>query len=366
MRDTGTGSKSSYSSLVMAGLSKAYEHVRKTNCVPVDLASARIIIFSDLHRGNRDNSDDFRLCELAYNDALKHYLANGFTLIVLGDAEDLWKYRPMEVKKAYRESLSLESQFSKEERYVRIVGNHDDLWREKGQFKRYFNDLFNLLVPVDGVCLSLEIGNEQVGTIFITHGHQGTLDSDKFSWFSKLVLRYLYRPFQELTGHRTTTPSTSIDLRDEHSKAMYEWSETICKEKAILVAGHTHMPVFLSLNHVEQLMARRAGMINSLAQQGVHAGREQAALDESILRIDGEIEERQRKMGGAPPTIASVLAKRPSYFNTGCCSFSDGDITGIEIEGRKIRLVRWKRKSGSTIRSVPADSDLVDDVFRRL
>ena len=31
----------------------------------------------------------------------------------------------------------------------------------------------------------------------------------------------------------------------------------------------------------------------------------------------------------------------PCYFNTGCCSYGDGDVTGIEISGGLIRLVRW-------------------------
>jgi hypothetical protein len=33
---------------------------------------------------------------------------------------------------------------------------------------------------------------------------------------------------------------------------------------------------------------------------------------------------------------------RNTYFNTGCCCFNDGDITGIEIEGDRIRLIEWK------------------------
>jgi hypothetical protein len=32
---------------------------------------------------------------------------------------------------------------------------------------------------------------------------------------------------------------------------------------------------------------------------------------------------------------------KPSYFNSGCCCFIDGDITGIEIEDGKIRLIKW-------------------------
>jgi hypothetical protein len=32
---------------------------------------------------------------------------------------------------------------------------------------------------------------------------------------------------------------------------------------------------------------------------------------------------------------------KPTYFNSGCCCFSDGDITGIEIENGSIRLIKW-------------------------
>ena len=31
----------------------------------------------------------------------------------------------------------------------------------------------------------------------------------------------------------------------------------------------------------------------------------------------------------------------PCYFNTGCCCFPDGDITGIEIADGVMRLVRF-------------------------
>ncbi len=29
------------------------------------------------------------------------------------------------------------------------------------------------------------------------------------------------------------------------------------------------------------------------------------------------------------------------FFLKGCCCFNDGDITGIEIEDGKIRLIKW-------------------------
>ena len=38
--------------------------------------------------------------------------------------------------------------------------------------------------------------------------------------------------------------------------------------------------------------------------------------------------------------------KHPSYFNTGCCSFGDGDITGLEFRDGKVALVRWLEDGG--------------------
>lgn len=38
---------------------------------------------------------------------------------------------------------------------------------------------------------------------------------------------------------------------------------------------------------------------------------------------------------------------KPNYFNTGCCCFDDGDITGIEIAGGKIKLIKWKYNGDS-------------------
>ena len=36
-----------------------------------------------------------------------------------------------------------------------------------------------------------------------------------------------------------------------------------------------------------------------------------------------------------------VVFAKPCYFNTGCCCYDDGDITGIELVDGEIRLVRW-------------------------
>jgi len=54
---------------------------------------------------------------------------------------------------------------------------------------------------------------------------------------------------------------------------------------------------------------------------------------------------------------------RPCYFNTGCCSFADGSITGVEIEAGHIRLVRWTGESGAPVRECLREAGLAN-LFR--
>jgi len=45
-----------------------------------------------------------------------------------------------------------------------------------------------------------------------------------------------------------------------------------------------------------------------------------------------------------------ALKPRPSYFNTGCCCFPDGQLTGLEIDGEDIRLVKWSGRGTAAVR----------------
>ena len=50
----------------------------------------------------------------------------------------------------------------------------------------------------------------------------------------------------------------------------------------------------------------------------------------------------------------------PCYFNTGCCCFGDGDVTGIEIADGEIRLVRWPNDEGEPLPKVLASEKLAN------
>ena len=99
-----------------------------TLILPLDLDTNRkYVLFSDQHKGAGDGADEFRKCKGAYETALQHYRTSGFTLILLGDVEELWEQGFKAVRKEYDAILQLEGSFTAG-RYLRVWGNHDDYW----------------------------------------------------------------------------------------------------------------------------------------------------------------------------------------------------------------------------------------------
>jgi hypothetical protein len=121
---------------------------------------------------------------------------------------------------------------------------------------------------------------------------------------------------------------------------MYEWSAT--QQNMVFISGHTHKPVFSSLDHIERLSKQleKAKTQNDTA---------------AMQRIEAELEKRKAEYAGKQFHKTMVI---PSYFNSGCCCFSDGDITGIEIEEDNIRLIKWKEENGQSQRIVLEESQL--------
>lgn len=301
----------------------------------LDLAADRYIIFSDLHRGARNGADDFWRAERAYNAALAYYLRKGHTLVVLGDVEELWEERPWPVLKAYGHTFALEARFHQQGRYYRVRGNHDDEWQYARRVKRRLGKLYGPpeLVVYESLLLEVVEGGELLGRLFLIHGHQGTSESDRFASLARQFVRYIWRPVQRLTHWSFNTPATTWRLRQKHNRLLYNWAES--RSGLVLIAGHTHRPVFGSESHEAQLLAQLAEL-ETVA--GGEASPEQ--LEEQAVVL-AELEWVRAQEAQVPKAANEPPPTKPCYFNTGCCCFSDGDITGLEIAGGEIRLVRW-------------------------
>ena len=283
-----------------------------------DFSTDKFIILSDHHKGNRDHGDDFANNEPNYLAALDYYLLHKFTYINLGDSEELWKYTPEQVISKNIKVLRMEAKFQEQGKYFKTFGNHDITWKSKLDVDKWFKNIFNLPLPVwEGILLKTTIDSRPL-SIFLTHGHQGDKMSDNNS-FSTWMVAHVWRPVQRYLQINVNTPAKDYWLRDKHNIMMYEWSSH--KENLLLITGHTHKPVFAS-------------------------GRYSDHESNKIGSVSGD----------------KKINLRPSYFNSGCCCYNDGDITGIEIADGKISLIKWHLENDSSGRVVLEEASLQEVV----
>lgn len=310
---------------------------KKGPIISFDSKKDKFIIFSDQHKGAKNGADDFMLCEPNYLAALDYYYQHNYFFIAMGDCEELWENTWLAVKKHQKESFEKEKQFYQANRGVKIFGNHDLMWQNDPLAPIYLKSIYDCDVPIyEGALLQTSINNTPVN-IFCTHGHQGDAASDG-NWFSKFFVARIWAPLQSLVKINPNTPAYDAQLKTIHNSIMYDWSAS--QENVFLITGHTHQPVFESLTHIERLYRQL------LFAQKVN--------DEGMTQsLQKEIQIRKFEYNRVSP---DYLQLKPTYFNTGCCCFSDGDITGIEIEEDCIRLIKWHAKEGTAQRIILEES----------
>jgi hypothetical protein len=292
---------------IFKSLSKLYNSTKKNNtrvCVLNVDAADKFIIFSDQHKGNRDYADDFSGNEFNYLKALEYYHRQNFSFINLGDSEEIWKYKVEAVLPKNEKAFAAEAAFQPN-KYFKTFGNHDIIWKNKWDVERLLKNYFTLPLPVyEGIILKTTVADEAL-TIFCTHGHQGDKMSDNNA-FSTWVVAHIWAPIQRYLKINVNTPSKDYSLRNKHNQLMHQWSSN--RKNVLLITGHTHCPVFAS------------------GKYSTHPSN----------KIEKDAHEKLK----------------PSYYNTGCCCFSDGDITGIEIEDGYIRLIKWHQENNNSVRDI--------------
>lgn len=340
-------------------LEEVYQHAAAEEEV-LDLDSARWVVFSDQHRGQRNSADNFRGCEKTYHAALQHYLENGYSLMALGDVEDLWECRPKKVVKAYENSLELEAKFHKAHRYERLSGNHDDKWESPWAVDKYLHPFFPDLTVKEGKRFRVTKGGEVLGTLFFAHGHQGTTFNDRNRKIAKFVVRNVVRPAQRLLKFGSPTPSGDFKLRAKHDCMMYRWAAD--KDDVVMVVGHTHRPVFMSKD-----LPGHVGHLLEQARSRLEAKPDSRKAQEQVAHFEEELEwVASHQDETLCPSEDADDERLPRYFNSGCCCFCDGEITGLEIADGEIRLVRWPTDDTVPRPEIVGSADLQTQVFDRL
>jgi UDP-2,3-diacylglucosamine pyrophosphatase LpxH len=330
---------------VMKALTELFEEYsnpksRKLKLLSLKELNQRIIIFSDQHRGARNGADDFAICENSYLTALDYYNREKFYFINLGDCEELWENTLFTISKYNENVFEKEKLFISRDAYCKVFGNHDLFWDNDPLASVWLKKIYGQAIRIyTGVLIRVDFSNGKYLDIFCTHGHQGDKQSDGNA-FSKWFVSYVWGPLQNFLKINTNDPSANDNLKTLHNIYMYDWSAA--QQNTVLVTGHTHQPVFNSLTHLERLYQQleKAHTLNDADAQ---------------KKIEAEIPRRKLEYDYVNQSFDTM---RPTYFNSGCCCFEDGTITGIEICDGFIRLIKWSLRNGKSERVVAEEETL--------
>lgn len=301
----------------------------------------RLVVFSDLHVGNRSRGDDFlKNADLFMTVLRRHYLGQGYSLVLNGDIEELLRFSLREIESSWPDLFELFGEFDREGRLYKIVGNHDialPLYRE---------------YPFQGRLLDGLKVQHRDDVLFIFHGHQASGFHTRFSQLVGLSLRYLARPL----GIKNYSVSQNRLRRFRMERRVYAFSHA---GRLASLVGHTHRPLFESLSKVDALRFR----IEQLCRQYTTARPQtRLRLAEDIRRHKAELQ-RICAHKGERPNRRGIYNSRlliPCLFNSGCGIGKRG-ITAVEVGGGDIALVHWFDRQRSR-----KHFDLIDEAPQQL
>jgi UDP-2,3-diacylglucosamine pyrophosphatase LpxH len=257
--------------------------------IPADRAS-RFVFMSDCHRGTGDGADDFAQNVPLWHAAMEHYWREGYTYFELGDGDELWENRDFaQIVNAHRETFAMLERFHRAGRLHMLYGNHDIVkrsaaWREKNLHgcvrlnSRICEPLLRGLKIHEALILDCDNGKQY----YLCHGHQADIFNSTLWRFTRFCVHTVWLPLSIFGMQEPFRVSANHKHLDKIERTLADWGK---KQKATLIAGHTHRPF----------------------------------IDDAVHR---------------------------SYANDGCC-VHPGEITALEMTGERLQLVQWRVRSNA-------------------
>ncbi len=239
------------------------ELIKKRKSVVELPASGKFIIFSDLHQGafawSWDEHDFFWKNKELYRHILDYYFQKNYTLMEIGDIEEFWlKHRKLSFQEQWQyqrdnfaDLYALRQKFNQANRFIKIRGNHDNIWAFEDLVKKYLHELLN--IPIYEFAI---LGQD----FLIMHGHQiDPMNRDssckKGRFWTKVGGILEFFKDTELFGHKKPDKgwkehpevklihSREID-HDIYKKAVLNISYARLAElmHVYLIVGHNHAP----------------------------------------------------------------------------------------------------------------------------
>lgn len=233
----------------MDSLKHIYRVYRSAEEIPIDDTS-KIVLMSDCHRGDGNWSDDFSRNQNIYFAALTYYYERSYTYIEIGDGDELWENKRFsDIVRVHSNVFWLLSKFYKRKKLYLIYGNHDmvkknqkfvenNLYKYFDERKKSYVPLFENIKVHEGLILKHKVDNYK---IFLIHGHQVELLNNEFWKLTRFLVRYLWRPLNFFGINDPTRTAESYHRKHAAEKKLIQWVE---RENQMLIAGHTHRPMF--------------------------------------------------------------------------------------------------------------------------
>lgn len=212
--------------------------------------SSKFVLMSDCHRGDGSWSDNFSKNQNLYFAALTQYYDRDYTYIEIGDGDELWENTKLsDIVRIHGDAFWILSKFFNEGRLYLIYGNHDMVKKDQkyveGNLFEYFDDrqkkyvsLFKDIRIHEGLVLRHKVTDDK---IFLVHGHQGDFLNDTIWKLARFLVRYLWKPLETFGVNDPTSAAKNYEKKEVVAKKLTEW---VVKEKQMLIAGHTHRPMF--------------------------------------------------------------------------------------------------------------------------
>ena len=229
-------------------LNKAFRNAKR-----VDFSKdAKIIFFSDLHKGDNSYADDFKHNYEIYEYALQSYYDKGFTYIELGDGIELWENKSFEpIFKAHKSIFDLLKKFHLQQRLYLLWGNHDMEFRNPIKVEQIMHTFFtpkNIsdkhiyfdLEYYESLLLSFENTEK---TVLVLHGHQADYMNYVHWKINRFFVRFFWKYMQKWFGiSDPTSPAKNYKGLIKVERKLNQW--IIKNNNQMVICGHTHRPRF--------------------------------------------------------------------------------------------------------------------------
>lgn len=208
----------------------------------------KYVLFSDCHRGNGTNNDNFLKNQHLYYAALNHYYRCGFTYIELGDGDELWENRNMEqIKEIHSDVFWQLSRFYKQGRLYMIYGNHDMIKKHSSFSKKKCSTYFctssqctQPLFPGIKFYSGIVLRDEDAGkSLYLTHGHQASLLNSTLWPINCFLVRYVWKPLEQIGILDPTSAAKNNTTKSRSENQLTSWAR---QYNRTLITGHTHRP----------------------------------------------------------------------------------------------------------------------------